>query len=110
MSRLSKNISLLAVVWLLLTSCLAMTGCGKGAYDTKLDTAVQNAKSGVAKADAPADEGEMGDAALMAKYAIDDEEPEDEDDDYEEFEDEDEEPEDETPEDEDDPFEPADDE
>ena len=74
MSQLLKKMSLWSVVWWLLLSCLIATGCGKGAYDEKLDTAVQNAKAGIVKKkEISGKDDELTDAELAAKYAIDDE-------------------------------------
>ena len=74
MSQLLKKMLLWSVVWCLLVSCLIATGCGKGAYDEKLDTAVQNAKAGIVKKKAVSgNDDELTDAELAAKYAIDDE-------------------------------------
>ena len=109
MSQLLKKMLLWSVVWCLLVSCLIATGCGKGAYDEKLDTAVQNAKAGIVKKKAVSgNDDELTDAELAAKYAIDDA-AEDEEDEFDDEEDDfDDEPEDGDDVDEDNPFDDAD--
>ena len=74
---LRNSLVTLLFVWVLM-SLAALSGCGTGDYNSKLDTAIQNAKSGAPPKTADED-GELANGDLQSLYPIDDEEEEAED-------------------------------